>query len=154
MKRRRLKIGIACSPGGHMVQARQLEQVYMRYDYFYFTFAGKMADEIAKRERVLVIPNITRYNPLTLISGVLFSLYYALKERPDLVISTGAGVTVFFCFFSKLMGAKLVFLESVAKVTRPTLTARMIYPISDLFIVQWPDLRRYFPKAIYAGRLF
>ena len=80
--------------------------------------------------------------------------YVALIERPDVVISTGAGIVVFFCVFAKLLGAKLIFIESMARIERPTLTARFLYPFSDLFMVQWPDLLEYFPKAKYMGRLF
>ena len=71
-----------------------------------------------------------------------------------MVITTGAGVVVFLCVFCKVLGAKLVFLESMAKVERPTLTARLLYPFADLFIVQWPGLREFFPKAQFVGRLF
>jgi len=136
------------------VQARQLAGVYEKHDYFYFTFSGSVAKELAKTNRVHAIPNITRKNPLSWIVGVIMSIYAAVVEKPDVVISTGAGVVVFFCVFAKLMGAKLVFIESMAKVEKPTLTARMLYPFADLFFVQWPGLLKFFPKAKYMGRLF
>jgi UDP-N-acetylglucosamine:LPS N-acetylglucosamine transferase len=78
----------------------------------------------------------------------------AVVERPDVVISTGAGAVVFFCVFAKLLGAKLIFLESMAKVKRPTWTARVLYPFADLFMVQWPGLLKFFPRAKFLGRLF
>ncbi|OGU55549.1 MAG: hypothetical protein A2V66_07050 [Ignavibacteria bacterium RBG_13_36_8] len=137
-----------------MVQARQLEPVYTKYDHFYFTFSGEIADKMRKTTRVRSIPNIFRFNPLSWISGMILSAGIALIERPDIVISTGSGVTVFFCIFTKLLGAKLVFIESMAKVEKPTITARMLYPFTDLFIVQWSNLLEFFPKAIYVGRLF
>lgn len=136
------------------MQAKQLASVYEKYDHFYFTFSGGLANEVKKTTSIRAIPNIVRYNPLSWIYGLFLSLYWVLKERPDVVISTGAGITVFFCVFAKLLGAKLIFLESMAKVEKPTLTARMLYPFSDLFLVQWPGLLDYFPKAQYLGRLF
>lgn len=150
----RLKICVAASPGGHLVQARSLARAYDRHDYFYFTFSGPMAEEMKKTVRVRTIPNITRKNPVSWIGGAVLSAYVALVERPDVVISTGAGVVFFLCVFAKLLGAKLIFLESMAKVTRPTWTARMLYPFADLFLVQWPELVKFFPKAKYLGRLF
>jgi beta-1,4-N-acetylglucosaminyltransferase len=153
-KRNYLRIGVACSVGGHMVQARQLEAVYDKYDHFYFTFSCSIAESMKKTDRVRSIPNIVRYNPFSWISGIFLSAIIALIERPDIVICTGSGVTVFFCLFTKILRTKIIFIESMAKVEKPTLTARMIYPISDLFIVQWPDLLKYFPKAKYVGRLF
>jgi hypothetical protein len=53
-----------------------------------------------------------------------------------------------------LFGAKLISIESMARIERPTLTARMLYPFANLFFVQWPGLLKYFPKAEYMGRLF
>ena len=137
-----------------MVLAKQLAPVYDKYDHFYFTFKGGVADEMKKTSRVRAIPNIVRHNPLSWIVGALLSAHAVLVERPDVVISTGAGIVVFFCVFAKLLGAKLIFIESMACVERPSLTARFLYPFSDLFIVQWPDLLKYFPKAQYMGRLF
>jgi len=149
----RLKICVACSTGGHLVEARQLAPVYEKYNHFYFTFSGGVAEELKKTSRVRDIPNIVRYNPLSWIIGAVMSGYIALIERPDVVITTGAGIVVFFCAFAKLLGAKLIFIESMARIERPTLTARMLYPFADLFFVQWPDLLEFFPKAKYMGRL-
>lgn len=149
-----IKVAVACSPGGHMVQVRQLSSVYEKYEFFYFTFNGEVADELRKKYKVRSIPNIVRYNPLSWVYGLILSIYWVLRERPDVVISTGAGITVFFCVFAKVFGAKLIFLESMAKVEKPTLTARMLYPFSDLFLVQWPGLLKYFSKAKFVGRLF
>ncbi len=137
-----------------MVQARQLAPVYEKYDYFYFTFSSSIASELQKTTRVRVIPNVIRRKPISIIVGGLMSAYFAILERPDVVITTGASVVVFFSIFTKLLGAKLIFLESMAKVEKPTLTARLLYPFADLFIVQWPNLLKFFPRAQFLGRLF
>jgi len=149
-----IKICVACCPGGHMVQAKQLASVYEKYDHVYVTFAGGVADEMKKSTRVRTVPDLVRRNPLSWIAVVACSFHAAVAERPDVVISTGAGAVVFFCVFAKLLGAKLVFLESMAKVTHPTWTARVLYPFADLFMVQWPGLLKFFPKAKFLGRLF
>ena len=151
---KKLRICVACSTGGHLVEVRQLAPVYGKYEHFYFTFSGGVAEELKKTDRVRAIPNIVRHNPLSWIIGAFLSFRIAIQEKPDVVITTGAGIVVFFCIFTKLLGAKLVFLESMARVERPTLTARLLYPFSDLFIVQWPNLLKYFPKAKFLGRLF
>ncbi len=137
-----------------MVQARQLAPVYEKYDHFYVTFSGGIADEMKSEHRVHTVPDVLRHKPWSWFAGLIPSLRIAWKERPDVVISTGAGAIVPFCVFAKMLGAKLIFLESMAKVVKPTWTARMLYPISDLFLVQWPDLVKFFPKAQFKGRLF
>ncbi len=153
-RRSNLKICIACSPGGHLVQAKQLAKAYEKYDHFYFTFSGGVAEQMNQTSRVRHIPNIVRRNPLSWFIGAVLSAYVAISEKPDIVITTGAGVVVFFCVFCKLIGSKIVFIESMARIERPTLTARMLYPFADLFVVQWPGLLKYFPKAKFLGRLF
>ncbi|MHC4572973.1 MAG: PssD/Cps14F family polysaccharide biosynthesis glycosyltransferase [Planctomycetota bacterium] len=152
-KNRALRVGVACSAGGHRVQAEQLAPVYKKYDYFYFTFSGGVADKMMKTARVRTIPNIVIHNPLSWAIGFVLSARAALAERPDVVITTGAGVVVFFCIFAKMLGAKLIYIESMARIERPTLTARFLYPFADLFFVQWPGLLNYFPRARFVGRL-
>lgn len=149
----RLRVGVAASAGGHLFQLQQLKPVYERYDYFYFTFSGPKAAELQKSQRVRSIPNIVRSDPWSWLRGCWLSLRAALQERPDVVLTTGAGVVVFFCLWSKLFGARVVYIESLAKVRNPTLTARFLYPFADRFFVQWPEMKRYFPKARYHGRL-
>lgn len=151
--RRKLKIAVAASPGGHLVQIKQLASVYQKYDYFYFTFKSAVADDLSRTAKTYAIRNVVRHNPITWFTGFFQSFLIAIKERPDAVITTGAGVVFFFCLFCKMFGAKLIFIESMAKVNRPTLTARLLYPFSDLFFVQWPQLLSFFPKAKYVGRL-
>lgn len=153
-KARELKICIACSPGGHMIQAKALASVYEKYNHFFFTFSCPFTEKLSKTSRIHTISNIYRTNPISWITGAVASLHVAILERPDVVISTGASVVLFFCIFAKLLGAKLIFVESMAKVERPTLTARLLYPFTDLFIVQWPGLLKDFPRAKYLGRLF
>lgn len=150
---RKMKVVIACSTGGHLVEVRRLESVYKNYDYSYFTFDGGVARELAKTEKVVTIPNINRKKPHTWIIGIILSLIAVIKTRPKVIISTGAGVVVFYCIFARLFGAKLIFIESMARIELPTLTARMLYPFTNLFIVQWPNLLKFFPKAKYLGRL-
>lgn len=128
--------------------------VFDEYEHFYFTFSGGIAEELKKTNRVRTIPNIVRHNPISWIIGMILSAYIAVREKSDVVITTGAGVVVFFCIFAKLLGAKLIFIESMANIEKPTLTARFLYPFANLFVVQWPDLLKYFPKAKYMGRLF
>ena len=151
---KKMKVVIACSTGGHLAEVRRLEDVYKNYDYSYFTYEGGVATALAKTEKVITIPNIHRQKPLTWITGIVYSFIEVVKLRPAVIISTGAGVVVFYCVFARLFGAKLIFIESMARIKSPTITARLLYPFTNLFIVQWPNLLKFFPKAKYLGRLF
>ncbi len=150
----RLKVVVACSAGGHMIQARRFESIYSQYDYCFFTFRCQVAQALAQSHPVVTIPNITRKNPWSWVHGMVLSAYWAFRIRPDVVFTTGAGIVFFFCLFCKLLGSRLVFLESMARVESLTLTGRMLYPAADLFLVQWPHLAQRYRKAEYRGRLF
>lgn len=76
------------------------------------------------------------------------------KEKPDLIISSGAAVAVPFFYLGKLFGAKLIYIEIFDRIDRPTLTGRLVYPVSDKFIVQWEEQLKVYPKAINMGSIF
>ncbi len=68
------------------------------------------------------------------------------KEKPDLIISSGAAVAVPFFYLGKLFGAKLIYIEVFDHIDKPTLTGKMVYPITDKFIVQWEEQKKYILK--------
>ena len=82
------------------------------------------------------------------------SLKIFIKERPDIVISTGALATIPMCLFAKLFRKKIVFIESFAKVNSPTLTGKLLYKFADQFYVQWEDMIKVYPNAIYKGGIY
>ena len=73
-----------------------------------------------------------------------------------MLISTGALATVPFCIVGKLLGKRIVYIESFARVDTPSLTGKIIYKLklANLFVVQWEDMLKYFPEAIVGGRIF
>ena len=76
------------------------------------------------------------------------------KEKPDLIISSGAAVAVPFFYIGKLMGAKLIYIEVFDRYDEPTLTGKMVYPITDKFIVEWESMKKFYPKSINLGSIF
>ena len=76
------------------------------------------------------------------------------KEKPDLIISSGAAVAVPFFYLGKLFGAKLVYVEVFDRIDKPTVTGKMVYPIADKFIVQWEEQKKVYKKAICLGSIF
>ena len=76
------------------------------------------------------------------------------KERPDLIISSGAAVAVPFFYFGKLFGARLIYIEVFDRIDKPTVTGKLVYPIADKFIVQWEEQKEVYKKAINLGSVF
>ena len=82
------------------------------------------------------------------------SLNIFLREKPDVIISTGALATIPICLIAKLFKRKLIFIESFSKINSSTLTGRLLYKYSDLFLIQWEDLRKFYPDAKYGGGIY
>jgi UDP-N-acetylglucosamine:LPS N-acetylglucosamine transferase len=75
-----------------------------------------------------------------------------LKEKPDLVFSTGSEVTIPAFFVAWLFRKHTIYLESWCRISTPTLTGKLVYPISSVFLVQWPRLLEiYGKKARFIG---
>jgi UDP-N-acetylglucosamine transferase subunit ALG13 len=139
---------IVCNPGGHYVEAKPFLDLFP--NSFYVVIHSRFIPKELTREKVyyVVDPNIS------IIRNLLRSIWIVLKERPRIVFSTGAGLAASICYFSKLLGAKIIYVESLAQVDEKSSTGRLIYPIADLFFVQWPELAaKYGEKAIYEGAI-
>ena len=145
------KIGLICSAGGHYTEMLQLWGAFEGYPKFLLTYR-----EVTTKDQkgAYYVENIFR-GPLAFIKGVVKTFMILLKERPTVLFSTGSEIAVPPFYFGKfLFGAKLIYLESCAQIFRPSMTGKWVYPISDLFLVQWePLLKKYGPKAKYVGGL-
>jgi UDP-N-acetylglucosamine:LPS N-acetylglucosamine transferase len=148
---RRKKIGLLCSAGGHFVEMLELWEAVESCHVFLVTYSEKTT---VNRKDTYYLTNIVR-SPLAFVTGLIKIILILLKEKPDILFSTGSEIAIPFFYFGKFVfRTKLIYLECSAQVYRPSLTGRMVYPITDLFLVQWaPLLRKYGPRAKYVGGL-
>ena len=89
-----------------------------------------------------------------LIKNTVIAWKVLRKEKPDLIISSGAAVAVPFFYLWKLFGIKLIYIEVFDRIDKPTITGKLVYPITDKFIVQWDEQKKVYPKAINLGSIF
>lgn len=151
------KICLSCSVGGHLTQMRQLNKLYQKYEYFFITEDTEITRIFAKNEKVYLLKLINRKKwdfLLVLIYNTIITLKCLMREKPDLIICTGALSTLPCCVLGKLLGIRLVFIESFAKLNTPTLTGKLVYRFADLFIVQWEPMLKHYPKAVYGGSVY
>lgn len=87
------------------------------------------------------------------LAMILQSLWIFIKAKPDAIISCGTSSAVPISYLGKILGKKVIFIESISRVYKHSLSGQLIYPIADLFFVQWEAMKHIYPKAIYAGRL-
>ncbi|MBK4786795.1 oligosaccharide biosynthesis protein Alg14 like protein [Enterococcus faecium] len=107
-----------------------------------------------KDERFFPCYYPTNRNIINLIRNSFLAIRILLKEKPDLIISSGAAVAVPFFYLGKLIGAKTIYIEVFDRIDAPTLTGKLVYPVTDKFIVQWDEMKKVYPKAINLGGIF
>lgn len=148
-----IKIGLACSAGGHLAELKQLRSVYEQWPHFFVTFRRPDSEVLAESNIVFFVERPAR-SVLKTLRCIGESFDIVRKERPDVIISTGADAAIPFCVLGKIFGARLVFIESFCRTRKPSWSARILYPFADLFIYQWKSLERFFPKATFGGSIF
>ena len=150
------KICFTASSGGHFEQLMMLKPLMDKYDSFIVT--EQTGYSVIKEDRKIYYLNQVNRNEKTfifkMISNMFKSFKIFLKENPDVVISTGALATIPMCLLSKVFRKKVIFIESFAKITSPTLTGKLIYKFADQFYVQWEEMKEHYPDAIYEGGIY
>lgn len=156
-KKANIKICITCSAGGHFSEALKATEL-IQYDKYYVTYRTSSIESFTRKNRVYFVTHPRHGGVLVrllfFIKNSIESLMILLKEKPDLIISTGADVAVSTCILGKLMGVKLIYIESGGYVTTKSVSGRLVYPFADLFLVQWKPALKNFPKAKFGGPLF
>ena len=156
----RKKIFMISSAGGHLTQLLRLAEGLQDYDKILITESTPVTRTAKTHafDRVFYLIHGGRESkliyPFKFFLNFIYSLLLFFWHRPKVVISTGAHTSVPMCFIAKVFGSRIIFIETFAKVSTPTLTGRMIYRIADRFYIQWPQLQKFYPKAIYKGRLY
>lgn len=148
------RVLLVASSGGHLLQLVQLKDEWPRANRAWVTFRRPDALSLLEGEQVYFAHHPTNRSVLNLIRNSFVALRVIRSFRPDAIVSTGAGVAVPFSYVGRLLGCRIIFIESFARIKGPSLTALLTYPVAHRFFVQWPDLARRFARAEYVGSVF
>ena len=148
-----MKVLMVCSSGGHLAQLHRLRQWWEGRDRAWVTFDTVDAVSLLRDERVFWAHHPTTRNLPNAVRNMALAWRVLRSERPDLVVSSGAGVAVPFFVVARLLGVRTVFIEVYDRIDTRTLTGRLVYPMADLFCVQWEEQRRLYPRARLIGPL-
>jgi beta-1,4-N-acetylglucosaminyltransferase len=146
-----MKVCLVASAGGHLNQLLQLAGSWKKYDTFYVVTSKLVKEKLQKLGRVYIVKECNRNNPLMLLKLLLYSFWIILRERPNVIISTGAAAGCIECFLGKIMGAKIIWIDSITNVEKLSLSGAMVRHIADLFFVQWPELTKKYKHVEFAG---
>ncbi len=152
--KKNIKVCLVGSSGGHLTHLYMLKPFWETKERFWVTFDKEDARSILQGEKVYPCYYPTNRNLKNLIRNTYVAWKVLRKEKPDLLISSGAAVAVPFFYLAKLMEKKLIYIEVYDRIDKPTMTGKMVYPIVDCFIVQWEEQKKVYPKAVNLGGIF
>ena len=151
-----MKIVFAASSGGHFEQLMMLKPLMEKYDSILVT--EKTDYSMGKTDvKTYYLKQINRKELLFLpkfIGNTFRSLRIIIKERPKVMITTGVLAIIPMALLIKLFGGKLIYIESFAKVTSKTLSGKLLYKFADQFYVQWEEMLKLYPNAIFKGGIY
>lgn len=153
------KVMFIASTGGHLNELLQLKSLFNEYDSYLIT--EKTKSTIGLKEKFKNV-NYLVYGTKDHLFTYLFkftyncfkSLFLYIKIRPKVIVTTGTHTAVPLCYIGKIFKTKIIFIETFANSETKTLAGRLVYPISDTFIVQWESMLKHYPKAIYGGWIY
>nr|WP_199704151.1 PssD/Cps14F family polysaccharide biosynthesis glycosyltransferase [Butyrivibrio sp. XB500-5] len=149
-----MKVCLVGSSGGHLTHLYMLKPFWENKDRFWVTFDKEDARSLLENERMIPCYYPTNRSIKGLIINTVLAFRVLKKERPDLVISAGAAVAVPFFYVGKLYGAKCIYIEVFDRIDKPTMSGKLVYPVTDRFIVEWEEMKKVYPGAINLGSVF
>jgi beta-1,4-N-acetylglucosaminyltransferase len=146
-----MKVCIVSSCGGHLTEVRELMPAYANDSHFYVLNDRALLHDDMQNRTYFIAHSERDWR-------FLLNLWEAFvilrKERPTVILSTGAGPVVPFAIVGRfLFGTRVVFVETIARIDSPSMTGRIMYWLAHDFFYQWPRLAPYFPRGTYGGLL-
>ena len=146
------------SSGGHLDEILQLKKLFANYECLIVTENVPLNRVILKNKNYILIKPNGKNRDFVFWKNLFLNCFSALKIilkfKPDLIVTTGSHTCVPFCYIGKLLNIKVIFILSYCRVNSRAKSADLIYPITDLFFVQWEQMKKLYQKGVYAGPLF
>lgn len=154
------KVMFISSTGGHLSELLQLKSLFNEYDYCLVTEKTKSTETLAQKYsgKTHYLVYGTKSHLFSYLFKFAFnifkSLFLMIKIRPDVVVTTGTHTAVPMCYLAKLFGKKVIFIETFANRKTKTKAGSLVYPIADVFIVQWESMLELYPNAVFGGWIY
>lgn len=152
VKRKKNKICMISSSGGHYEQLKMLKNLGINNEIFWVT----EKTSYASKANYYLIQTGTKDKlfPFKMIVNFWKSYIIYLKEKPDYIVTTGTMVSIPILLISKLFRKKIIYIETFARVYDGTKAGKLMYKYADLFIIQWESLQEIYPEAVYGGSIY
>lgn len=157
-----MKLCLSFAAGGHFDQLMSLMDAFEDHEVFFVTVPSVTTNKLSKNEKTYYVRNGPKPTSTILDWVFLFFYYFYLlfptikiliKEKPDIIIGCGGEATLNLFYLAKIMRKRVIYVESLARIDDISLTGKLIYPITDLYLVQWEELLEKYDRAKYWGRV-
>lgn len=138
----RKRVLLVASGGGHWVQLLRLRPAFAAHDCAFVTVQAAYRAQLPPGTRFHTVPDATRWDRLRLLAMVLKMAWVLWRERPQVVVTTGAAPGVAALRLGKWLGARTVWIDSVANAEAMSMSGQKVRGFADLWLTQWPELAR------------
>lgn len=157
-----MRICLICPPGGHLDEFISVFDAFKGHDVFAVISGAETTGKLIGMRRIYYFENPQR--PIFLVFYI-FSLIFncvrlilpcikiLIEERPDVIMGCSGEATIIMSYLGKLMGVRLIFLESLTRVHDISISGKLVLDIADLLLVQWSSLTQRYKKAKYWGKV-
>ena len=152
-KTKKLKLCFAASAGGHWEQLLKISETLDGYDVFYVSSLNVAIGKLKKNGPSYIVGDCNREHPFKTLSVFFRCLRIAYRERPDVIISTGAAPGFLMCMVGRILGSKVIWIDSIANTSRLSMSGRMSPLFASLILTQWPEVANRNNNVEYAGEL-
>ncbi len=142
MSARKKRILAVASGGGHFVQLRRMRPAWEHCEVHYLSTLADYANDLEPGATLHLVNDANRWDKVGIARMALRVGWTLLRVRPHVIISTGAAAGYFALRFGKLLGARTVWIDSIANAEELSLTGTMVRKYADLYLTQWPDLAK------------
>lgn len=148
-----MRVLLVCSSGGHLLLLHRLRPWWGRHERRWVTFDKLDAESLLAGETVAWAHHPTQRNIPNAVRNLALAWRLLRRERPDVLVSSGAGVAFPFFLIARALRIPTVYVEAYERLDAPSLTGRLCYPLSSLFVLQWEEQRRFYPRGQVIGAL-
>lgn len=153
------RVMFIASTGGHLSELLQLKSEFKNYKYSLVTEkTDTTKDLVNKFDNVNYLLFGTQVHFVKYIFKFIYNCFKSLvlfiKYRPQFIVTLGTHTAVPMCYIAKIFGSKVIFIETIANSKTKTKSGTLVYPIADLFVVQWESMVKLYPKATFGGWIY
>lgn len=150
----RYHVLLVCSSGGHLAQLLELRPWWERLERTWVCPDTADVRSGLQGERVVTGHHPTTRHVGNLLRNLVLAVGLLRRARPDVVVSDGAGLAVPFFWAAWLLGVRTAYLEVYDRVGGPTLSTRLVAPVTDLMLAQWPAQHDALAGSVLAGPVY